>query len=162
MMDHGRLTAFPVTVSMAVLSTFLLLARLLVTSDGALRLLEMSPAGTLVRGMIWTPLTTGLCEQASIKSLVAIVLLLLGGAHAEPVVGSTYVLQSSSKPTNRRLSEFLKQVVLAQVLGSVFALFVASIMYAMTYNETYFFSPVTGLAGIDASVLVLVASTPGR
>jgi len=58
-------------------------------------------------------------------------------------------------------SEFAKHIILAQLLASGAALLIASVSYAMTYNEDFFFSPVIGLGGIDAAILVLLASTPG-
>ena len=136
-------SAFPVTVAIGLVSAVVLLARLM--APASVKILEMSPAGTLVRGMVWTPVTTGFVEEASLKALALIGLTVAGGANVEPQVGS---------------KEFATHVFIAQVLASGVALFMSSIIYAATYNEEYFFSPVIGLAGIDASILVLVAATP--
>jgi len=91
-MSLTSVTKCPVTNCVCFLSFFSLVLRLVLPS--LLLPLEMSPAGTLVRGLVWTPLTTGLVQPSVLAKSVPLVLAAwAGGAVAEPIIGSMSVLR---------------------------------------------------------------------
>jgi hypothetical protein len=142
-MKLPQASSIPVTLFICSLTALALFLRLALPQLAAA--LEMSPAGTLMRGMVWTPLTTGMAESWSPKAAALLALTLAGGAFVEPIVSSR---------------EFAKHVFFVQLASSCIALLTASVLYAMTYREEFFFTAINGLAGMDAAILVLVAQTP--
>lgn len=128
----------PVAGAIAVLCTLFHLA-CLVSSDKAISVLAMSPSSTLMGGMLWTTVTSGLVETNSFKLLVLGGLSTFGAYRLEEEMGSW---------------NLAKYLLLVQVISSIIGVLIFVAVYTSTLSDSLFFNDIYGLAGVSASLSV--------